>query len=456
MADGKDDKKEEKKEKKAAKAPSVIKRRRKKGPVPVAKTPQVFPSSKCKLRLLKLERIKDFLLMEQEFIQNQWVSQGTIAPYNRSLPSSARSHGSNATSFSSASEGMQHAGKSKDRRSRIGRVGTKQDPNRNLPRLSNLPAGVNIDGGRVSPILSVVSDVDALNRSEASPVGFHVDIKPGPNRVRDKSPGPLRAPHAPKQPPYDAQQAVNLLRLERSSRTSRGGSLRSYWKWGGDKVGGGVAAGRGDAGGAVVKPKASRVETEAERIAAVRKMQLMYMENTKAKMIAGGEATEISQAVDMSLYTAMGNAGASMRWKAGGTMTDSISSFPATPDSRVPTTTSTGATERGFMAPISGPLKPKTPNIRDIHLSDDDLMLVSKYFNQGLSADQRVMDGSDNDEDEHQALEASALANMERGSLPREGSRASISSDDLPGTAGTEHGLLQWTSNLDMEAIENL
>lgn len=71
MADGKDDKKEEKKEKKAAKAPSVIKRRRKKGPVPVAKTPQVFPSSKCKLRLLKLERIKDFLLMEQEFIQNQ-------------------------------------------------------------------------------------------------------------------------------------------------------------------------------------------------------------------------------------------------------------------------------------------------------------------------------------------------------------------------------------------------
>jgi hypothetical protein len=31
----------------------------------------VFPTSKCKLRLLKLERIKDYLLMEQEFIQNQ-------------------------------------------------------------------------------------------------------------------------------------------------------------------------------------------------------------------------------------------------------------------------------------------------------------------------------------------------------------------------------------------------
>lgn len=32
---------------------------------------QVFPNTKCKLRLLKLERIKDFLLMEEEFIRNQ-------------------------------------------------------------------------------------------------------------------------------------------------------------------------------------------------------------------------------------------------------------------------------------------------------------------------------------------------------------------------------------------------
>ena len=31
----------------------------------------VFPNSKCKLRLLKLERIKDYLLMEEEFIRNQ-------------------------------------------------------------------------------------------------------------------------------------------------------------------------------------------------------------------------------------------------------------------------------------------------------------------------------------------------------------------------------------------------
>lgn len=31
----------------------------------------VTPHTKCRLRLLKLERIKDFLLMEEEFVQNQ-------------------------------------------------------------------------------------------------------------------------------------------------------------------------------------------------------------------------------------------------------------------------------------------------------------------------------------------------------------------------------------------------
>jgi hypothetical protein len=40
-------------------------------PPPHPTPPTVFPTSKCKLRLLKLERIKDYLLMEQEFIQNQ-------------------------------------------------------------------------------------------------------------------------------------------------------------------------------------------------------------------------------------------------------------------------------------------------------------------------------------------------------------------------------------------------
>ncbi|KAI8472830.1 MAG: 26S proteasome regulatory subunit [Monoraphidium minutum] len=35
------------------------------------KLPTVTPSARCKLRLLKLERIKDYLLMEHEFVQNQ-------------------------------------------------------------------------------------------------------------------------------------------------------------------------------------------------------------------------------------------------------------------------------------------------------------------------------------------------------------------------------------------------
>ncbi|RHZ32696.1 hypothetical protein DYB26_011071 [Aphanomyces astaci] len=49
------------------------KRKKKKGPSAATRIPAVFPTAKCKLRLLKLERIKDFLLMEEEFIKNQEV-----------------------------------------------------------------------------------------------------------------------------------------------------------------------------------------------------------------------------------------------------------------------------------------------------------------------------------------------------------------------------------------------
>ena len=38
----------------------------------------VYPTSKCKLRQMKLERIKDFLLMEEEFIRNQDVLKPKI------------------------------------------------------------------------------------------------------------------------------------------------------------------------------------------------------------------------------------------------------------------------------------------------------------------------------------------------------------------------------------------
>jgi 26S proteasome regulatory subunit T2 len=65
---------QEKKEKKKFEQPPptrVGKKRRKRGPQIAAKLPEVTPLAKCKLRLLKLERIKDYLLMEQEFIANQ-------------------------------------------------------------------------------------------------------------------------------------------------------------------------------------------------------------------------------------------------------------------------------------------------------------------------------------------------------------------------------------------------
>mmetsp|Transcript_23150 Transcript_23150/g.32615 ORF Transcript_23150/g.32615 Transcript_23150/m.32615 type:complete len:448 (+) Transcript_23150:79-1422(+) len=48
-------------------------RRRRKGPTGLSKTPTILPSTKCKLRLLKLDRVKDFLMLEQEFIRNHEV-----------------------------------------------------------------------------------------------------------------------------------------------------------------------------------------------------------------------------------------------------------------------------------------------------------------------------------------------------------------------------------------------
>ena len=92
-----EEKKEKSGKKAAPQAKSAHHRRRKRGAPAATKIPQgsnvknrqvispytlftdiiyystVFPTSKCKLRLLKLERIKDFLLMEEEFIRNQEI-----------------------------------------------------------------------------------------------------------------------------------------------------------------------------------------------------------------------------------------------------------------------------------------------------------------------------------------------------------------------------------------------
>lgn len=49
----------------------VGKRKKKQGPAPSTKTPVVTPHSRCRLRALKMERIKDYLTLEEEFINNQ-------------------------------------------------------------------------------------------------------------------------------------------------------------------------------------------------------------------------------------------------------------------------------------------------------------------------------------------------------------------------------------------------
>lgn len=64
----------EKKKYEAPPPPTIAgkgRKKKKKGPEVAAKLPEVKPHTRCKLRLLKLERIKDYLLMEEEFIQNQ-------------------------------------------------------------------------------------------------------------------------------------------------------------------------------------------------------------------------------------------------------------------------------------------------------------------------------------------------------------------------------------------------
>jgi len=67
-----DDKKKQKKKWQPPK-PTRVGRKKKhhKGPQAAYKLPKVGPMSKCKLRQLRLERIKDFMLLEEEFLLNQ-------------------------------------------------------------------------------------------------------------------------------------------------------------------------------------------------------------------------------------------------------------------------------------------------------------------------------------------------------------------------------------------------
>ena len=71
-AQGPNDKKEQPQKKKwEPPLPTRVGKKKRRGPSSASKLPVVFPTTRCHLKLLKMERIKDYLLLEEEFIQNQ-------------------------------------------------------------------------------------------------------------------------------------------------------------------------------------------------------------------------------------------------------------------------------------------------------------------------------------------------------------------------------------------------
>ncbi|CDK28628.1 unnamed protein product [Kuraishia capsulata CBS 1993] len=82
MPGGADKKKGDKKKDKPKYEPPVqskFGKKRRKGPDTAARLPNVYPTTRCKLKLLKMERIKDHLLLEEEFVTNQETFQPTEA-----------------------------------------------------------------------------------------------------------------------------------------------------------------------------------------------------------------------------------------------------------------------------------------------------------------------------------------------------------------------------------------
>ncbi|KAH9068348.1 26S proteasome subunit P45 [Lactarius deliciosus] len=69
--EGRDKKDEPQKKKWEPPLPTRVGKKKKRGPDAATKLPAVVPTTRCRLKLLKNERIKDYLLLEEEFIQNQ-------------------------------------------------------------------------------------------------------------------------------------------------------------------------------------------------------------------------------------------------------------------------------------------------------------------------------------------------------------------------------------------------
>ncbi|KAK4688814.1 26S proteasome regulatory subunit T2, partial [Tremellales sp. Uapishka_1] len=74
--DSKDAKDAKKQSKWEPPLPTRVGKKKKRGPDASSRLPPVFPTTRCKLKMLKMERIKDYLLMEEEFVANQASQPG--------------------------------------------------------------------------------------------------------------------------------------------------------------------------------------------------------------------------------------------------------------------------------------------------------------------------------------------------------------------------------------------
>jgi 26S proteasome regulatory subunit T2 len=73
------------------------KKRKAGGTSAAAKLPNVFPTSRCKLRLLRMQRIHDHLILEEEFVSNQeLLRKAKAAKEGSALPADAAAEDRNA------------------------------------------------------------------------------------------------------------------------------------------------------------------------------------------------------------------------------------------------------------------------------------------------------------------------------------------------------------------------
>jgi hypothetical protein len=116
------------------------------------------------------------------------------------------------------------------------------------------------------------------------------------------------------------------------------------------------------------------------------------------------------------------------------------------------------------------PAKPSTPQVKDMHLTENELLMISKYFNDaesppskqvGVSEDtlltptmlaQDQEPGLRKDQSVQQPARILSPIYIDRSLGSRGSKRASPSHGEDSGT----EGLLDWTKNLNMDSIDML